>query len=106
MDLDTQHLLSFTIRGSKVKFNCWYSTWRKLKKGVLQWSILGQLLFNIFLNDIIIYVVDKSNLDNFADDNTAHSTEELLALLKYESTVLLDWFMVRNRLQTNAYFKR
>ena len=46
-----------------------FSNWTEFITGVPQGSILGLLLFNIFLNDIFIFIL-KCNLCNCADDKT------------------------------------
>ena len=90
-------------RKQRTKVDGFYSSWSDLRKGVQQGSILGPLLFNIFINDIF-YFVDKSKLANFADDTTVYTTEDtilnLLSVLKDESTTILNWFKT-NEMKSN-----
>ena len=64
-----------------------------------QGSILGQILFNIFINDLFFWLT-KSDLDNFADDNTIAVTcknlKDLLRTLEKESESAVDWFRNNN----------
>ena len=56
-------------RMQRTKVNGSYSSWRKLLYGVPQGSILGPLLFNIFINDISLFL-EKTQIANYADDNS------------------------------------
>ena len=64
-----------------------------------QGSILGQILFNIFINDLFFWLT-KSDLDNFADDNTIAVTcknlNDLLRTIEKESESAVDWFRNNN----------
>ena len=51
-----------------------FSEWEMWIEGELQGSILWHLLFNIFMNDIFLYI-EKSNLCNYADDNTLYAVQ-------------------------------
>ena len=68
-----------------------------------QGSILGPLLFNIFMNDIF-FLIKKTNIANYADDNTAYTFENkvasLLKTLENETTIILKWFHI-NEMKSN-----
>ena len=62
----------FTNRKQLVCVNSNFRMWEKIISGVPQGLILGHLLFNIFLNDLFLFV-ENSDLSNYADDNTLYS---------------------------------
>ena len=68
-----------------------------IKTGEPQGYILGPLLFNIFLNDII-YFVNKSDLTNYTDDTTPYAigtnTDALIQRLENDTLILIKWFCV------------
>ena len=82
-------------RSQQVKLGQCTSPWENLFKGVPQGSILGPLLFNVFLNDIFYFVL-KCIIYNYADDNTVayiHKDLDILKLvLENESLNLISWF--------------
>ena len=61
---------------------------------VSQGSILGLLLFNIYINDIFYFV--DNNIANYADDNTPYATEKkvtsLIQVLEDNALKLKTWF--------------
>ena len=80
-----------------------FSKWKEIRFGVPQGSILGPLLFNIFLNDMFFFVKDTC-IANYADDNTPYATDDnlnnLLDVLKQDTNILLEWFKV-NEMKPN-----
>ena len=105
MSTDSVSLLEsyLSSRKQQIKINGILSSWSDIQKGVPQGSILGPLLFNVFINDIF-YFVKKGTLYNYADDNTlsyGHPDFNVLtSVLESESNVLINWFKV-NKMQAN-----
>ena len=82
-------------RKQNVKIENFYSDFLTLLSGVPQGSILGPILFNLFLNDLLA-TLKMSELYNFADDNTisiaSKDMSNLIQALEKESERAVDWF--------------
>ena len=82
-------------RKQRVKINDSFSSWSNITSGVPQGSILGPLLFNIFLSDLFLFETE-TDIASYADDNTLYTPGECIksVIKKIESSSIkiFDWF--------------
>jgi hypothetical protein len=93
----------FTDRSQCVKFDGTLSDFLSILLGIAQGSILGPLLFLIFINDLA-FLLDSDKCKMFADDTTTCHTginiESLLAAFSLSLCKIQNWCS-NNRLDIN-----
>ena len=106
-DIDSVELLLISDylsrRKQRTKIGSSYSSWDDITSGVLRGYLLGPLLFNIFINDLFLFI-RKSGVCNFADDNTLYSVgkniENVISDLKTDLIGVMECFKI-NSLKAN-----
>ena len=92
-------------RMQKVKFNNQYSKLMIVENGVPQGSVLGPLLFILYINDIAKICTEESRVKLFADDTLIYtageSCEELNKKMNDVFQIIEEW-MISNKLKLNA----
>ena len=91
------HLMFSYLKGrrQRVKISNSRSSWKLLTKDVPQGSILSPFLFNVFMNDLFLFI-QNCKLYNYADDNSMiYSSPDINAILtnlKHDCNNAIKWF--------------
>ena len=87
-------------RRQRANVNGSFSSWMHINTGVPQGSILGPLLFNIYINDLFYFLDDE--VTNYADDTTPYKTGKSIncVLEKLETNI-----ETLNRWYKDNYFR-
>ena len=92
LKLPTDYL---TNRKQRTKVETSYSSWEDIKHGVPQGSILGPLLFNIFVCDMFL-MLEHTYFASYGDENTPYTvnenTKEVIQTLEQIFKPRLQWF--------------
>ena len=95
-------------RKQRTKIGSSFSSWFDIHIDVPQGSILAPLLFTTFISDLFLNVI-KSEVCNFADDNTLYSFDKKLdsifSNLKYDLENVLSWFYANSLKAIHSKFQ-
>ena len=91
-------------RKQRANINDKYSSFEEILFGVLQGSILGPLLFNIFISDLFL-ILNNIEIASYAGDNTPYCSYknfgDVIICLERAANDLFAWFY-NNRMKANA----
>ena len=83
----------FSNQKLKVKVGSAMTKWIDISTEITQGSVLGPLIFNIFIDNLIMFI-EKSDICNFADDNilckSSPNLSVVLICLEHYITIVLN----------------
>ena len=97
-----------TNRKQRTRIESKFGSWLDILLGVPQGSILGPLIFNIFVNDLLLILM-RTEICNFADDNTIYSCastyDVVMENLKSDLQIVFDWCKVNQMIANPSKFQ-
>ena len=91
MELKVSYYL-YELRKQRVVLNGQNSDWRKINSGVPQGSVLGSLLFLIYINDLPDEIMSICQI--FAEDTSLFS--KILNTRNSQNVLNSDWEIIKN----------
>ena len=92
----------------RVKIGSTFSSYQEILRGVLQSSILGPILFNFFINDLIFFI-QETEVWNFADDTAINSCspnfEQTALKLSNHTHLILNRFRINSMVANPGKFQ-
>ena len=95
-------------RQQRVKVGSSLSEWLEIILGVPLGSILGPILFNVFLNDLLLFI-KETVICNFADDTTLYACGKELDTISFkleiETNTAIQWLKVNEMVGNPSKFQ-
>ena len=95
-------------RQQRVKVGSSFSEWLEIILGILQGSILGPILFNVFINDLFLFI-KETDICEFTDDTTLYACgKELDAIsfkLEIETNRAMQWLKDNEMIASPSKFQ-